>query len=159
MKIRRKLVIDVTYDGVKKADVDQLESNLNFVASHAMGEGLLTNGVDHVVVDTHVVRLCELEPCTGKVVDSNGRLDLLKDGTVQGLVKLDLSSLLEDDKVLEYFLDALSEQLTDSGLLSDIDYQVVDVEDGSTLVVEVNGDPSMIKDGHVAKLLGKANAG
>lgn len=63
MKIRRKLVIDVTYTHVRdEEDIKQIELNLNHIASHAMGTGLVTSGVDHVEVDTHRVFIEELQP-------------------------------------------------------------------------------------------------
>ena len=154
MKIRRKLVIDVTYDNVEEGDEEQLERNLNFVASHAMGEGLLTNGVDHVEVDTHTVRLSELEPRLGEVDRTIGDVEVLRDGDIRGIVKVDFSEFGTEGESFVQFLDALSRKLTSTEILSNINYQIVDV-DGYELVVEVEGDPSMITDGPVAKLLGR----
>lgn len=59
------------------------------------------------------------------------------DGYVSGVVTVDLSEFIDND--IEGVLDILSERLTDSPLLSDINYEVVG-HDGDTLHVKVTGD-------------------
>lgn len=61
---------------------------------------------------------------------------------VEGIVYLNFGEVVGMD--LECFLDTLSELLTGSSLLMDIDYRVVGVEGDSRLLVKVDGDPSMI---------------
>ena len=69
----------------------------------------------------------------------------IADGTnsyVSGVVAVDLSDFIDND--LEGVLDLLSDRLTGSPLLSDINYEVVGHE-GSTLHVRVNGDVGLIE--------------
>lgn len=153
MKIRRKLVLDVTYENVEYGDVERLEENLNDVAQHALGErllpGYLISGANHVKVSEHTMRIGVLNPKEGEVVAKSEQLELLKNGRVRGTVVVDLNQFHVDD---EWFLDLISEGLTGSLLLRDIQWRVVDVEDSNECVLEVDGDPSDIKDGLVAQL-------
>jgi len=64
-----------------------------------------------------------------------------KDGTVEGVVRVDVSEVIDGD--LESFLDLLSRRLVDSELLSDIQYEVVDVED-DVLLIRVSGETAML---------------
>ena len=146
MKKRYKLTIDVTFDHVKDGDEQELELNLNFVASHAMGEGLLTAGLEHVEVDQHIVRLTELEARKASVRKRVGDLELLDDGNIQGTVRMNIADLTEHESVLEKYLDVISDKLTGTDLLSDLKDQIVDIEDGSVLVIEVEGSPEFLHD-------------
>jgi len=145
MKKRLKLTIDVTYD-TPEEHVDTLRGNLEYLAKHAMGEGLLTLNADDAVVDTHIVRISELDPQKGEVKKRVGDLELLEDGNIRGVVRMNLADLTEHESVLEKYLDIISDKLTGTDLLSDMKDQVVDIEDGSVLVIEVEGEPEFLHD-------------
>jgi len=66
-----------------------------------------------------------------------------EDNYVSGVVLVDLSDAIDND--LEGWLDLLSEKLTGSPLLMDINYRVVGQRDNE-LKIEVTGDVSGIID-------------
>lgn len=63
------------------------------------------------------------------------------EGYITGIVPVDLSDIVEGD--LESFLDLLSEKVTGTELLMDINYDVVGFEE-NTLFIKVTGDVSNI---------------
>jgi hypothetical protein len=66
-----------------------------------------------------------------------------RQGYITGTVAIDLGDVIDGD--LEAFLDLLSEALTGSGLLMDINYRLVGVDDDHTMRLEVTGDPQQIQ--------------
>ena len=60
---------------------------------------------------------------------------------VIGVIRIELSDAIEND--LEGFLDFISEKLTGSPLLMDIDYEVI-VADKDWIYLKVTGDASTI---------------
>jgi hypothetical protein len=63
------------------------------------------------------------------------------DGAISGVVKIELSRFIDCN--LEGVLDMLSEALTGTQLLMNVNYKVVG-HDGDTLLIEVSGDPEQI---------------
>lgn len=151
-RARYKMTLDVTFTNIPKGREDELRENLEYLVSHALGEGMLTLNVDEAEVEEHIVRISELQPKEGKVVRKRGDLELLEDGNIRGTVSFNIAEFTEHESMLEKYLDILSEKLTGTGLLSDIRDRVVDVGE-DMLVVEVEGDPSMIEDGPAAELV------
>lgn len=72
------------------------------------------------------------------------RSNMNEDGYVEGKVIVDFHQIL--DIGLEGFLDCLSERLTGSPLLMNIDYNVVGIVGPDELVINVSGDVSNIID-------------
>lgn len=68
---------------------------------------------------------------------------MAKEKWTKGIVEVDLDDIIELDA--EGFLDLLSEGLTGSSLLSDIQYKAVGVKEGM-IQIEVQGDTSMIEE-------------
>lgn len=67
--------------------------------------------------------------------------DVDSDGWVEGLVRVEINELIRND--LEGFLDILSERLTGSGLLADINYSVQGYDGPKDeVVLLVSGDAS-----------------
>lgn len=67
--------------------------------------------------------------------------DVDSDGWVEGLVRVEINELIRND--LEGFLDILSERLTGSGLLADINYSVQGCDGpNDEVVLLVSGDAS-----------------
>lgn len=67
------------------------------------------------------------------------------DNYITGLVRVYLAEIIDND--LEGFLDLISEKLTGSTLLMDIEYRVVGHESANDLILlEVSGDVSSILD-------------
>jgi hypothetical protein len=146
MKKRFKLTLDVTLDKVEAEDGKNIEANLLYIISNAMGEGLVTGDVVNAEVESHSVRLTTLDPQKGEVKKRVDGLELLEDGNIRGVVRINVADLTEHESVLEKYLDIISDKLTGTTLLSDVRDQVVDVEDGSVLVVEVEGNPEFLHD-------------
>jgi len=65
MIIKRRLVIDVEYDITdcedKKEAIEQIERNLDFIASHISGAGLFTQDVEEATVDSYDNRIERVE--------------------------------------------------------------------------------------------------
>jgi hypothetical protein len=57
---------------------------------------------------------------------------------------VELHEIINND--LEGFLDILSERAVGNGLLMDIAYRVVAVQDDGTLILEVDGDDSEARE-------------
>ena len=72
------------------------------------------------------------------------RSNMDEDGCVEGKVIVDFNQILDID--LEGFLDCLSERLTGSLLLMNIDYNVVGIIGPDELVINVSGNVSNIID-------------
>jgi hypothetical protein len=68
----------------------------------------------------------------------------IEDGLLVGKVNIDMDEVL--GLGLDAFLDSLSYGLTNTCLLSDIQYQVVGFMPHNVLVFEVKGDPAMVLD-------------
>lgn len=65
-----------------------------------------------------------------------------EDGYIEGKVMVHLSDIIDND--LEGFLDLISEKLTGSPLLMDINYDVVDGTAEGCIIIKVRGDVSEI---------------
>lgn len=63
---------------------------------------------------------------------------------IKGIVPVELSDMI--DCSLDEFLDMLSEKLTDSPCLMEINYNIVGVINDYTVAMEVSGDVSEILD-------------
>ena len=74
-----------------------------------------------------------------------------KEGLVHGVVSVDLDEVI--GHTIEDFLDLLSTRLTGTELLCDIRYTIVGIDKPDTFYFEVVGDPSMIEDGPIRKLM------
>lgn len=72
------------------------------------------------------------------------RSNMDEDGYVEGKVIVDFNQILDID--LEGFLDCLSERLTGSLLLMNIDYDIVGIVGPNELVINVSGNVSNIID-------------
>lgn len=77
MKKRLKLTLDVTYNTPKK-HVETLVRNMEYMATHAMGEGLLTLDAEEATVDTHDVRISSLPYAKTRPPKQTGDVDILK---------------------------------------------------------------------------------
>jgi hypothetical protein len=73
--------------------------------------------------------------------------DMDADGYVKGNVVVSMSRVNATEYDGEYFLDLLSELLTGSVGLMDMDFNIVDVLHGDKLVMEVSGDAREIFKG------------
>lgn len=60
-----------------------------------------------------------------------------KNGYITGVVRVEFSEVIEND--IDGFLDILSERLLETDLLSELSCQIVGVENGNMLLVEVYG--------------------
>ena len=78
---------------------------------------------------------------TPKLTLNEMKKQMNENDRVTGLVRVSLCDIIDND--LEGFLDILSEGLTGSPLLMDIDYNVDHAEDND-LIIHVTGDASTI---------------
>lgn len=80
----------------------------------------------------------------GPLSEKEIRDNMNKDNIIEGVVKVHLSNLIDND--LENFLDLISVGLTGSDLLMDINYDILDVskEEKNMLYILVSGDASLI---------------
>jgi hypothetical protein len=67
------------------------------------------------------------------------------DGYITGRIEIELADVIERN--LEEFYDMLSYRLVASDLLMDIDYEVIEVNDGA-IVLDVTGDPRQLLTGY-----------
>jgi hypothetical protein len=67
------------------------------------------------------------------------------DGYITGRVEIELADVIERD--LEEFYDMLAYRLVASDLLMDIDYEVIEVNNGA-IVLDVTGDPRQLLTGY-----------
>ena len=65
-----------------------------------------------------------------------------KDKTVEGIVRVDIDDVMVD---IDAFNDIISEKLVGNGLLTDIFFQVIDVDEG-VLLIRVKGSTEMLVD-------------
>ena len=80
----------------------------------------------------------------GPLSEKEIRDNMNKNNIIEGVVKVHLSNLIDND--LENFLDLISVGLTGSDLLMDISYDILDVskEEKNMLYILVSGDASLI---------------
>jgi hypothetical protein len=97
---------------------------------------------------------CDSNPCvwivwhpeevTGQLSFEQMKAMQDKDCMVCGVIAVDIHEFINND--LESFLDLISERLTGSPLLSDLDYKILGNK-GDDIFLKVTGDASLILDG------------
>ena len=83
------------------------------------------------------------EVLTRPLTQAQIRRQMDANGYVEGVIPVDLDEIVDSDR--DAFIAMLSEMLTDSPDLDDLEYEVVG-NDGDTLHIEVSGDATALLD-------------
>ncbi len=83
------------------------------------------------------------EVLTRPLTAARMRRQMDANGYVEGVVAVDIDEIIDADR--DTFIGMLSEMLTDSPDLDDLEYEVVG-NDGDTLHIEVSGDATALLD-------------
>ena len=65
-----------------------------------------------------------------------------ENGYIRGVIEFDLSTAIDND--FEGFLDIISEALTGTDILMDINYEIVGLGENKAIHLLVSGDPSSV---------------